>query len=147
MKSFAHTGTQRNTIFVVLLVWLFALASAVANACLLGTPELQSKAMMGTAAMKSQAPARLLVPVGASTGHHGDADNTKASCLKACDDGARTLPNASSGVDHTDPGPAPLVATLWTGSPHVLAAPRRMDEVAIPIAAPPLWVRYSRLVL
>ena len=35
MKLFPNTRAKRNTAFMVLLVWLFALASGVANACLL----------------------------------------------------------------------------------------------------------------
>jgi hypothetical protein len=34
MKLFFDTRTKRRATFVVLLVWLFALASGVANACL-----------------------------------------------------------------------------------------------------------------
>lgn len=37
MKFFTETRTKRNTAFVVLLVMLFALASGVANACLLNS--------------------------------------------------------------------------------------------------------------
>ncbi len=147
MKFFANTRIKRNTAFVVLLVWLFALASGVANACLLEAPEPHSTAAKGSPATTSQAPAELVAHAGASTGHHGDTDSTRESCLKVCDDGTHTLPKAYSGVDHTDPGPAPLVATLWTGSRHVVSAPGRVDDLALPIAGPPLRVRYSRLAL
>ena len=136
MKLFAHTRTKRHTAFVVLLVWLFALASGVANACLLQTHELHSKV-----------PAQLADHLGASSGHHDDADNTKESCLKVCDDGTNAVPKSYSGQDHTDPGPAPWVTTLWTGSAHVVSAPRHLDDLAIPIVGPTIRVRYSRLAL
>jgi hypothetical protein len=147
MKLFANTRIKRNTAFVVLLVWLFALASGVANACLLETPELHSKAVNGSAPTTSGAPADRVGHLGASAGHDDDSDSTKESCLKVCDDGTHTLPSAYSSVDHTDPGPAPLVATLWTGSPQVVSALRRLGDLAIPIVGPPFRVRYSRLAL
>ena len=136
MKFFAHTRSKRHTAFVVLLVWLFALASGVANACLLQTQELQSNL-----------PAQLAGHLGASSGHHDDADNTKESCLKVCADGTHSLVKVPSGVDHTDPGPAPLVTILWTESTLEISVPRRLDDLAIPIAGPPFRVRYSRLAL
>ena len=147
MKFFANTPTKRNTAFTMLLVWLFALASGVANACFLETPESHSRAAKGSAATTSHAPAELVAHLGASGSHHDDSDSTKESCLKVCDDGEHTLPNVYPGVHHTDPGPAPLVATLWTGSPDVVSAPRRLDDLAIPIVGPPFRVRYLRLAL
>lgn len=146
MKFFANSRTKRNTAFAMLLVWLFALASGVANACFLETRESHSRAAEGSASTTSHAPAGLVAHLGASAGHH-DSDSTEESCLKVCDDGEHTLPNSYSGVDHTDPGPAPLVATLWTGSPDFSAAPRRLDDLAIPIVGPPFRVRYLRLAL
>jgi hypothetical protein len=146
MKFFAHTRSKRRTAFVVLLVWLFALVSGVANACLLETLEMHSTAVKGSAATTTQTPAEWAGHLGAGAGHD-NSDSTKESCLKVCDDGTHTVPNAPSGVDDADPGPAPLVATLWTGSPHVVLAPRRLDDLAIPIAGPPFRVRYSRLAL
>ncbi len=129
MKFFADTRTQRNTAFLVLLVWLFALASGVANACFL------------------EAPAGPHAHPVASAGHHDDSNNAKESCLKVCADGTQTVPKVYSCVDHTDPGPASLFTTLWAEAMDVVAAPRRMDALAIPIVGPPLRVRYSRLVL
>ena len=147
MKFFSGTHTKRNTAFAVLLVWLFALASGVANACFLEAPESHSRAVKGSAVTTGHAHAELVAHAGASAGHHDDSDSTKESCLKVCNDGEHTLPNAHSSVDHADPGPAPLVATLWTGSPDDVSAPRRVDDLAIAIVGPPVRVRYSRLVL
>ena len=155
MKLFADTRIKRNTAFVMLLVWLFALASGVANACFLETHEPHSMAARGSATTTSRAPAEqlaelaaeLLAHLGAPGGHGDDSDRSKESCLKVCDDGTHTLPNACASIDHTDPGPAPLVATLWAGSRHVVAAPHRPDDLAIPVVGPPFRVRYSRLAL
>ena len=147
MTFFADTRTKRNTAFVALLVWVFALASSVANACFLETDQPHSRATKKSAATTVEAPAGLHTRLGTDAGHHDDSDGTKESCLKVCDDGTHTLPKAYVGVDHNDPGPAPLVATLWTESPNVVSAPSRLDEKAIPIVGPPLRVRYSRLAL
>ena len=147
MKFFAHTCTKRHTAFVVLLVWLFALASSVANACLLETDEPHSRAAKKSVTTTIQVPAGLIAKMGIEAGHHEDADRSRESCLKVCNDGTNTLPKAYAGVDHTDPGPALLIATLWTGAGHVVSVPHRMDDLAIPIVGPPLRVRYSRLAL
>ena len=147
MKFFAHTCTKRNIAFVVLLVWLFALASSVANACFLETYEPHSRAAKNSVAETSQAPAELPAHMGTDAVHRSDSDGPKESCLKVCNDGTNTLPKAYAGVDHTDPGPALLIATLWTGAGPVVPVPHRMDDLAIPIVGPPLRVRYSRLAL
>ena len=147
MKFFADTRTKRHTAFVVLLVWMFALASSVANACFLETDQPHSRAMKKSAATTVEAPAGLHTQLGTDAGRHDESDGTKESCLKVCDDGTHTLPKACAGVDHTDPGPALLLATLWTGSPNVVSAPRRLDDAAITTVGPPLRVRYSRLAL
>lgn len=147
MKCFADTRAKRNIAFAMLLVWVFALASGVANACLLETPGHHSTAVKGPTAATLQAPAELVAHLDATAGHHDDADSTKESCLKVCDDGTHGLLKAQWGVDHADPGPPTLVTTLWTGSKPVVSAPRRVDDLAIPILGPPLRVRYSRLAL
>jgi hypothetical protein len=153
MKFFANTRSKRNTSFVVLLAWLFALASGVVNACLLETPRSHSHPHsqavegQGLAATASQAPAEWVAHGTGSAGHGDDADNAKESCLKVCDDGTNALPKASSGVDHTDPGPAALVSTKWAGSTQVTLVPRRLEDLVVPSLGPPLRVRYSRLAL
>lgn len=132
---------------MVMLVWLFALASGVANACLLKTPGPQAMAARAPAPLTGHAPAGTPAQLGASAGHHDDSDNAEESCLKACDDGAHTVPKVYSSVEHTDPGPAPLVATLWTVSQRVDSGPGRVHSSAIPVLGPPLRVCYSRLTL
>ena len=147
MKFFADARTKRHTAFGVLLAWLFALASGVANACLLETPDLHVQAMTKSVVTAGRDAAKSAVHASSSAGQHDDTDDGKESCLKVCDDGTHTLTNAASGVDHTDPGPAPLFATLWTGSPLLVSVSHRPDEWAIPIVGPPFRVRYSRLAL
>ena len=148
MKFFADTRTKRNTAFAMLLVWLFAMASGVANACFLETHEPHSTIKVSAAETgHSHSRAEPSDHLGATADHDEDPGSTNESCLKACDDGTHTLLKAHAGVDHADPGLAPLVATLWAGLPLVVPALRRLDDLAIPLVGPPFRVRYSRLVL
>ena len=147
MKFFTDIRTKRHTAFVMLLVWPFALASSVANACFLETDQLHSGAAKKSAAVTVQALAGLYTQSGNDAGHHDGSGGTKKSCLKVCDYRTHTLLKACAGVDHTDPGPALLVATLWTETLNVALAWRRPHDAAIPIVGPPLRVRYSRLAL
>ena len=160
MKYFADSRSKRHTALVVLLLWLFALASGVANACLLESPGLHSHSnphanlhanLHANAAQAPAHEARHAHPQQrgdrANATGHGDPDTSKEACLKACDDGTRTAPKAYAGVEQVDPGPPPLVARLWVTSTHIAPAPGRLEVLAGPIVGPPLRVRYSRLAL
>ena len=144
MKFFADTRTKRTAAFAMLLVWVFALVSGVANACFLETPDHHATALQAAEAT-IQAPAESADRE--TAGHHDDSDSTKGSCLKVCDDGTHTLPKGYSGVDLTDPGPPPLVTILRIGSRPVVSAPGRLDDLAVAIVGLSIRVRYSRLVL
>lgn len=134
-----RTRTLRHTAFAVLLVWLFSVAAGVANACLLETPA-SSVVALRAAVLEPGHPHPL-------AGHTDDSDPAKVSCLKSCDGGNQALPKAQAGADHSDPGPAPLVTTLWTTSAKPVLASRQFDKLQVPIVGPPLRVRYSRLAL
>ena len=43
MKFRSNTRAKRHTAFMVLLAWRFALASGIANACSLETPERHAR--------------------------------------------------------------------------------------------------------
>ena len=138
MKLFSNPGTQRSIAFAVLLVWLVALASGVANACLLeprGTPSQ-------TVAAGSSKPADAAV-----ADHDDDSHNAKAPCLKVCDAGSHTLTTTPSEADATDPGLAPVVTVLWTAARRVGPETGRVHDLHPPDPGPPLRVRYSRLAL
>ena len=132
MKCFSNTRTKRHTAFAVLLVWLFALASGFANACLLQTPTVHSSAA-GVALSEPS--------------HESFEFGAKEACLKVCDDGSRAVPSAHAAADHTDPGPAPFVTTLWAAAVPSVSTPRRLDLLQVRTEGPPLRVRYSRLAL
>lgn len=146
MKLFSNIRATRNTAFMVLLVWLFALASGVANACLLEARETHSH--VAAAGSSGAAHATVILP-----GHAGavadsvDDSHFKAPCLKVCDDGSRSLPKQDLTVAQSDPGPAALVAVLWTTAMPVVLMPREMDDTQPATPGLPLRVRYSRLAL
>lgn len=146
MPFFSRPLAKRTTVFAVLLVWIFALGSGVANACLLEAPRQHSHATSGSGE-HGHAPDAISKHQHDAAGHGDDPDSSKESCLKSCDEGSHTLLKASSGIDHADPGPAPLVTTLWPAAPPITLAFSGIDGLQIPILGPPLRVRYSRLAL
>ena len=146
MNPFSHQRTKRNTTFVALLVWLFALASGVANACLLEAPGKHSH----VAATHSTGPshAHPLAGHAVTVDDDGDdQDSSKESCLKACGDGANAQVKLQAGADLTDPGQAPFVVIAWNAATAVASVPNLYDILQVPIVGPPFRTRYSRLTL
>lgn len=147
MKLSFSTRTKRHTAFLVLLGWLFALASGVANACLLEARITHAHAAPVESSETAQT--RLVSPghVGVVAGHDGDSDPSKPSCLKVCDDSAHSLPKQDLKATQADPGPAPLMSVLWTAVTPAAPTSRRMDHVLPTLAERPIRVRYARLAL
>ena len=151
MTPFSNARTKRNTTFVALLVWLFALASGLANACLLETPGNHLHIAAGHAlsaphAHANDTPVHELIAL--DDDHDADdSDASKESCLKACDDGSNAPTKLHAGIDLTDPGLALLVAFAWHTSTAVASARGRVDELQIPAMGPPIRLRYARLTL
>jgi len=147
MKLFSSTRAKRNTAFMVLLVWLFALASGVANACLLEARQTHSH-VVTAASSETAAHATVILPghTGAVADGIGE-QHFKAPCLKVCDDGTRSFPKQDGGVAQNDAGPAPLVQVLWGKVAPSVPTPRHMDVE--PLATPelPIRVRFSRLAI
>ncbi len=139
MKLF-NARTLRGAKFVVLLVWLFGLASGVANACLLQDRE-------GRHHGSREANEMFIGTDGAIASHGDSSDASKAPCLKVCDDGSNSPVKQLSTFDLTDPGHAPWIVGAWpvvttTASPLVRDAVLRR-----PPPGPPIRVRFSRLIL
>lgn len=147
MKLFSNTRAKRNTAFMVLLVWLFALASGVANACLLEARQTHSH--VATAA-SSEAAAHPSVILPGHTGAVADGvgeQHFKAPCLKVCDDGTRSFPKQDSTVTQTDPGPALLVLVIWNTVAPVIPTLRQMEVEQPATPELPIRVRFSRLAI
>ncbi len=142
MHPFSSNRTKRNTILMTLLVWLFALASGMANACLLEAPGKHPH----TAANHSS-DAHLHPLAGHAVAVEDDQDASRDSCLKACNDGANAQVKLQNAVDAPDPGPAPFAAVVWDRATPFVSASGSFDILRAPIAGPSFRVRYSRLTL
>jgi hypothetical protein len=148
MKPFSNKHTRRKTAFAALFVWLFALASGIANACLLEAPGTHAQAHLHvtkTGAEKSHAHAALAGH--AVSSEDDDSTIPKGPCLKVCDDGSKAPVKLQTGSDLTDPGMATLVAVVWDAAAPFVSAPGQRDDLQPPIVGPPSRVRYSRLAL
>lgn len=147
MKLFSNTRTRRHTASMVLLAWLFALASGLANACLLEVRETHSHVVATGAS--GVAPASAILPGHAGAVADGiDESHFRAPCLKVCDDGSRSVPQQELTLAQSDPGPAPLLAVLWTTpAESVVLVPRRIDDPQPATPALPIRVRFSRLAI
>ena len=148
MKPFSNHRTRRNTTCVAMLVWAFALASGMANACLLETQGKHAHIAAHDQSDAHHAHAHDAA-AGDAIDHDDDdeADASKESCLKACDDGSNAQIKLQTGVDLTDPGLAPFVVFAWNATIPVASVPGWFDELQVPVVGPPFRLRYSRLTL
>ena len=148
MKLFPNSRTRRSTAGVMLLVWLFALASGVANACLLEARGTHAHAVAAGAAATVEAPTISAGHAGAIASHHDDGvQAAKASCLKVCSEGSQVLVTPDFKVSHADCGPPIPIAVLWMPAAPVVLVHDRMDAAVPASAGPPIRVRFSRLAL
>lgn len=146
MKLFSTLRSRRSTALVVLMAWLFALASGVANAC--ASELAEADVDVPSARVSATLHAHDESAHHRSAGDHEDeSDASKASCLKFCDDGSHSIPTEFDGVDLSPPGMAPLSAVLWAADASVDVTLRRRPGPHTGVPLLPLRVRYSRLAL
>ena len=141
---------KRNTAFVMLVLWLFALTSGVVNACILENGRAQNHHRALELAHATP------VTTAGSDEHADSTDNQvadelplKASCLKVCDDSSQAMAKLSSGsVDPADPGLAPLLVTVaWTATALVASGDDRVADFPPPRPREPISIRLLRLAL
>ena len=147
MQLFANNRRKRNTAFAALLVWLFALSSGVANACLLEAPAKHVHTHSHVAKARSDAAYAHVALAGAAEGSEHVSDVPKEACLKACDDGSKAPVKLQLRLHLPDSGVAALAAVAWDVASPGVSAPSQMDSLWPLIVGPPLRVRYSRLAL
>ena len=149
MKPFSTFRAKRHTTMLALLVWVFALASGMANACLLAEPGKHSHGARqhASGAPHAHAAGVLADHADAADDHDNDSEASKDSCLKACDDGSNAQIKLQTGVDLTDPGLSPFIAFAWNAATPVASAPSRFDDLQVPILGPPFRLLYPRLTL
>lgn len=146
MRLFSNKCTKRNTLWVVLALWAFALTSGVANACLL---ESQVTHPHTVATESANAPV-MLSKDQADTAEHDHTDGTdgaKAPCQKFCSDESKYLKKQYLVVDQLNVGLAPLFIVLWNVAESDRFAAAQKDGIEpLPLTLP-LRLRYSRLAL
>ena len=126
---------------MVLLTWLFALASGVANACLFETPTAPAHVV---AAGFGEARVLAHTKAIAHDGHESSA--AEAPCLKVCDESSNALVSQPN-MTQADTGPAPFVKVLWPVAVADRVAPSRTVDPWPSATKLPLRLRYSRLAL
>jgi hypothetical protein len=137
MKALTRSTTSRKAASLMLAVWLFVLASGVANACLLEAPDHGGQLSSSESALSTS---HAVSPA------HDSESSSKAPCLKACDEGSQAL-QASTGMGSVDPGSPPLAAIIWTGSVPLAARHRSGFDVQPSLSDPPERIIYSRWAL
>jgi hypothetical protein len=146
MTLTASRHHKRSIALTMLLVWVFALLSGVANACLT-EPRVE---LAHTAPHASQAdpPAPVAVQRHAADQAQHDEHADKAPCQKPCDESSQTLLKQLPKLD--TPGlqaAAPPTASQAIDLHMAPAALVRAALAAVPPPSPPLRVQYSRLAL
>ena len=132
----------------MLLVWLFAVASGIANACVLKAHGDHAQVATSETLRAAYAYNALAGHTSYDTNHDGDeVDISKAPCLKVCDDGSQALLKLNPFVDLADRGAALTDSMLWAAALKVASTHRHMDCSPSASSEPPMRVRYSRLAL
>lgn len=149
MTLTASRHRKRSIALTMLFVWVFALLSGVANACL--TEPRGDLAHAGLLSALPEHGAR-----SAPHPHAGDAaDPTqhdhhpdKAPCQKSCDESSQTLLKQAPKLDTPDLQSVALPSRAWTVDLlQAPVAPGRACVAAVPPPSPPPRVQFSRLAL
>lgn len=146
MNLTASHHRKRSIALAMLLVWVFALLSGLANACL--TEPRSELAHAGTQVSQADHPARATVlPHAADQAQH-DEHSDKAPCQKSCDASSQTLLKQLPKVDTPDLQALVLAPHRQVNDLHM--APDvlvRTALAAVPPPSPPPRVQFSRLAL
>ena len=147
MFFFSNIHTTRRTVSIVLLVWLFAMASGWANACLLQRHEVHLHASSIDGPLFVQRTHVSPVHVGLAANRSENPDRSKTACLKVCDDGRQSVIKLASSADLTDALLALPVVFVWQAP--LPPAERENAWLAFPAPSPglPLRTRFARLSL
>ena len=148
MNRFFNIRTKHATTVLVLIAWLFALASGIANACLSEEARRTHSPAAATDQVPHPHPATTLSEQANEV--EGDAHQSPASkalCLDACDERTHYLPKQDSSLDPPDLAPLTVFAVVWIVSQPIASAVRvEPDNHADPFGIP-IRLRYSRLTL
>ncbi|MBC7702875.1 MAG: hypothetical protein H7274_02870 [Rhodoferax sp.] len=145
-----NNRTKCHTACMILLVWLFTLASGTANACLLVARVSYSQGTLAVHLPATDAAIATAQVHAVGTAHDEYGPNTepaKKSCLKACEEGSLSLLKQPFSLDTSHLGLAPFVAIAWAVESHASTLFSRAHDLRLPEYGPPIRVLYSRLAL
>ena len=150
MKRFLNSRIQRTTTAITLFVWLFGLASGIANACALEETR-GMRAHSHVAGLEESPHAHGVTERSAqATDINDDIDASptfKSLCLDACDERTNTLPKQDAPLDPPLLAPLAVIAIVWIANQPIVSTVRLdRDNHADPFGIP-IRVRYSRLTL
>lgn len=150
MIPFSTIHARRNAAFAELVIWFLALASGMANACLIEAPQahVPARSDHALAGVAGVVPAGEVAEFESDRHHHHDKDDvSKDACVKTCDSGSNAPAKLKICFDSTNPGTAFPVITVQSVLTPVTSTSRRLDDTRRPVEGPPLRVRYTRLAL
>ena len=148
MKRFFNNRTKHTTTALVLIAWLFALISGIANACL---PEGAHGVHAHLAADETSPHVHAITNRSVQTGAVEDDVDTsptvKVLCADACEDRTHAVPKRNAPADQPSLAPFAVFAVAWSAH-RPPASTVRFDRAthADPFGIP-IRVRYSRLTL
>lgn len=148
MKPLFYSRTKRNTALLVLWVWLFALASGVANACLIQANEMRGHGpLVEHSSAAEKAHVISVAHIGTISEYGFGLEESKSQCLKVCDEGSQSLPKKQADLDLTHPVLALPPAVTWTNATGMASAPGLVAFQPHPLPGLSIRVRLSRLAL
>jgi len=148
MTPWFYSRTKRNTALLVLWVWLFALASGVANACLIQANEMRGHGPLvehSSAAEKGHVIS--VAHIGTISEYGIGLEESKSQCIKVCDDGSQSLPKKQGDLDLTYPVLALPPTVTWANATGMASALGLVAFQPHPLPGLPIRVRLSRLAL
>ena len=148
MKHFFNSRTLHATAALVLMAWLFALASGIANACLLeGARGTHAHAAGVEESPHTHAATQSLGDAPDIAGNTDESPNTRALCLDSCDERTHALAKKDASPDQPHLAALTVVAIVWLATQPMASTVRvQRDHHAEPFDVP-IRIRYSRLTL
>lgn len=148
MERFLNRRAKHTTTAVVLIAWILALASGIANACLLERARgTHSHAASVEESPHTHAATELPEQAPDIEGNTDQSAATRALCLDACDDRTHALAKKEASLGQPHLAPLTVVAMVWLATQPIESVVRlERDNHADPFDVP-IRVRYSRLTL
>jgi len=150
MIHIASRHRKRSIALAMLFVWVFALVSGVANACLL-KPHGE-KAHSGPTTAQVDHPAQAVLHSHAEDQDHDGSHLDKAPCQRSCNESSQTLLKQQPKLDTPDMQPAALPSQAWIVDLLYVAAtpgrPHPLQGSGFPVSrCSPLLPQLSRVAL